>query len=59
MAAYEESPATVRLLSFEEVGGLTLPDLRIALRARGVSPAGSKETLVERLRKVLTEARAG
>lgn len=31
------------------VAKLTLPELRIALRARGLSPAGARATLVERL----------
>ncbi len=31
------------------VAGMTLPELRIALRARGLSPAGARATLVERL----------
>jgi hypothetical protein len=31
------------------VAGMTLPELRLALRARGLSPAGARATLVERL----------
>eukprot|EP01025_Chloroclados_australasicus_P016474 TRINITY_DN1828_c0_g1_i1.p1 TRINITY_DN1828_c0_g1~~TRINITY_DN1828_c0_g1_i1.p1 ORF type:complete len:258 (-),score=29.33 TRINITY_DN1828_c0_g1_i1:266-1039(-) len=34
--------------------GLMLKDLRIQCRLRGVSPAGSKETLTERLREYMT-----
>ena len=32
------------------VRGLLLKDLRVQCRARGISPAGSREALLERLR---------
>lgn len=35
--------------------GLLLKDLRIQCRARGVSPAGSRESLIERIKEHMIE----
>lgn len=41
------APETARALSVAKCLGLK--DLRVQCRARGISPAGNKDTLVERL----------
>jgi hypothetical protein len=43
----------------ETVSKMTLPELRVQLRARGCSPAGGKQTLVERLNEAIALDVAG
>ena len=39
----------------DSLKGLLLKDLRIQCRARGVSPAGSREALIERIKEHMIE----
>lgn len=39
----------------DSLKGLLLKDLRIQCRARGVSPAGSRESLIQRIKEHMIE----
>ena len=41
----------------DKLRGLLLKDLRVQCRARGISPAGSREALLERLRDDMMQTR--
>ncbi len=41
----------------DKLRGLLLKDLRVQCRARGISPAGSRDALLERLRDDMMQTR--